>query len=327
MKKSILSIFLFVFFTLFWGSLSAQKMTVVKFETLENDILARTQLKKDINGEPCAILRVVIPLEGLDIRGNMGRIGDVISKYASEYVVYLPAGTRKVLINCPEFPPFQYEVGYKLEGKKVYCLVLNVEDAVVAVKSPLLGEPTSGKKYKIGDYFHENGKQGIVFEVDKSGRHGKILSVEEGFQPWVSKRFEEELNKEIDATDKNNGMQNLSLIKGIDGWKSKYPAFVWCESLGEGWYLPSISELVNILKNSNKINKTLHQYSATPISIAGTPDGGWSNLKIDIPPCYLSSSVSENMPLLVMKMKMVGCMQIKSPGKGYSFNVRAVATF
>lgn len=33
------------------------------------------------------------------------------------------------------------------------------------------------RTYKIGDYYHENGKEGIVFEVDATGRHGKIMAM------------------------------------------------------------------------------------------------------------------------------------------------------
>ena len=33
------------------------------------------------------------------------------------------------------------------------------------------------KTYKVGDYYNENGKEGVVFEVSADGQHGKIVSM------------------------------------------------------------------------------------------------------------------------------------------------------
>ena len=49
--------------------------------------------------------------------------------------------------------------------------------------------------------------------------------------------------KRIGADDKYNGANNMAKVKQIRGWREKYPAFVWCADLGEGWYLPAIEEL------------------------------------------------------------------------------------
>ena len=78
------------------------------------------------------------------------------------------------------------------------------------------------KTYKVGDYYNENGKKGVVFKVSVGGRHGKIVSMVES---------KEALN-----------------------WDS---AFKWCADLGEGWYLPSKNELLTIYKNRGKLNHKL----------------------------------------------------------------------
>ena len=49
---------------------------------------------------------------------------------------------------------------------------------------------TSGKQYKVGDYYNENGKQGVVFEVDGSGCHGKIVSLNSNGAAWCLSKNE-----------------------------------------------------------------------------------------------------------------------------------------
>lgn len=60
--------------------------------------------------------------------------------------------------------------------------------------------------YQAGDYYKQGDKEGIVFYVEASGRHGKIVS--------------------------------LQYTKGT--WQQ---VMSWSKSLGNGWYLPTIAEL------------------------------------------------------------------------------------
>ena len=122
--KKLFTLFLILFSTLFGGTLSAQELEVASFEPLPQDVAARSNAVLDNNDNPCALLRVVVAVEGIEIRGNYGRVGDVISPRASEYVVYLPAGTKTLYVNCPGFMPLTYDIGYKLEGKMAYRLTL-----------------------------------------------------------------------------------------------------------------------------------------------------------------------------------------------------------
>lgn len=101
--------------------------------------------------------------------------------------------------------------------------------------------------YKIGDYYNEAGKEGIVFEVSADGKHGKIISINEITTQWGG------YNSEASTTEWSDGELNLYKIKDI----RKYPAFEWCTDLGNGWYLPSINELQSIYNQVDKINQTL----------------------------------------------------------------------
>lgn len=116
------------------------------------------------------------------------------------------------------------------------------------------------KTYKVGDYYNKNGKQGVVFWVDTTGEHGKIVSVKETELAWCSDEKEKEML--IGANSKTDGAKNMAVVKQRAGWRTKYPAFAWCADLGDGWYLPAYDELKILLQNEtvlNKVNSTLEK--------------------------------------------------------------------
>lgn len=121
------------------------------------------------------------------------------------------------------------------------------------VVPPSVPAPAPMRRYKVGDYYNENGKEGVVFEVDTSGLHGKIVGMKKsGMLKWSTD------NKTwIGASDKENGMNNQRTIERIDGWRKKYPAFAWCAKQGGGWYLPAIEELRRLFAVRDVINRTL----------------------------------------------------------------------
>ncbi len=117
--------------------------------------------------------------------------------------------------------------------------------------------PAPAKTYKVGDYYNDGVREGVVFEVTADGRHGKIVSMKESadFLGWSTYGAEQE--RLIGANSETNGAYNMAKVKAISGWQSKYPAFKWCADLGEGWYLPSIEELLTIYKYEDKLNPKL----------------------------------------------------------------------
>lgn len=54
------------------------------------------------------------------------------------------------------------------------------------------GGDTPKQRYKVGDYYHVNGLEGVVFEVDESGQHGKIVSMTQS-EPlcWCGDAYED----------------------------------------------------------------------------------------------------------------------------------------
>lgn len=115
--------------------------------------------------------------------------------------------------------------------------------------TPIVSKPIE-HVWKVGDYYNVDGKKGIVFWVDDTGRHGKIVSLDQKKLQWCTSK---ECLKRLTgiAVDKQDGMKNLQSIMKIYDWRNKYPAFAWCAEYGDGWYLPAIEELMLLLLNDD----------------------------------------------------------------------------
>lgn len=123
----------------------AQELRVVGFEEKTDDIRGRTREKKDLNGDPCALICVELPMPEVQFDGW------VIEQQAlpGEYLVYVPEGTKKLIIRQGSITPFVYQFDQKLIGKHTYRLRLqlqsgnlsfirircNVKDATLSVQN------------------------------------------------------------------------------------------------------------------------------------------------------------------------------------------------
>lgn len=107
------------------------------------------------------------------------------------------------------------------------------------------------KRYKVGDLYDGNGVKGVVFKVSDDGLHGLLVSLDEAMLPWSLFRKGDLCT--VGASDSADGRANMEAVaryiaeKGLS-WDD-FPAFKWCREQGEGWYLPSIDELL-VLGNS-----------------------------------------------------------------------------
>ncbi|MBR2428934.1 MAG: DUF1566 domain-containing protein [Alistipes sp.] len=134
----------------------------------------------------------------------------------------------------------------------------------INVTQPCAHQDTTAP-YKVGDYYNENGKQGVVFEVSDGGRHGKIVSLDETKTRWDSRvdwdGYEFINGTKTGANDMSNGKVNTDKVMQR-GDSDQYLAFVWCRNKGADWYLPAINELMTIYNNKSAINSTLAEYGA-----------------------------------------------------------------
>lgn len=115
---------------------------------------------------------------------------------------------------------------------------------------------------KKGDIIDIKGTQGIVFSINENGDHGTIMSVK-AFRgeknAWCG---DSKIASEVHPYSKTDGKANTQLIfdYATNNHLSLnfFPVFNWCKQLGEGWYIPAISQLETFINywlgNDNELD-------------------------------------------------------------------------
>lgn len=140
------------------------------------------------------------------------------------------------------------------------------------------------RTYKVGDYYEQNGKCGVVFEVDKSGSHGKIVGFEEFPDNQWYVLFDSQnysYNIKVGAVSESDGRYNQKIIMAVSSWPQRFPAFYLCiKSGGEEWYIPAIEELRTLMLNKKvreAVNATLRERGGIIIGSSKKNSWYWSS--------------------------------------------------
>lgn len=132
--------------------------------------------------------------------------------------------------------------------------------------STTVSAATTSKTYKVGDYYNDGAKEGVVFWVDATGKHGKIVSLDRAYLNWCT---QEQYHKKVypGGLNKTDGKENTDRVMAHTDC-NEYPAFVWCRNKGKDWYLPAIEELEVLILNTDvyyAVNKRLEDIGATKL--------------------------------------------------------------
>lgn len=128
------------------------------------------------------------------------------------------------------------------------------------------------KSYKIGDLYNSGGVKGIVYMLsDEAGKHGLVLSLDEISATWATEAV---ANVATGAINQSNGEKNMDIIKKIESWQTKYPAFAWCDAKNagdiKGWFLPAFDQYADLAEvyyvNVVAFNKYLTDNGGTAIT-------------------------------------------------------------
>lgn len=142
------------------------------------------------------------------------------------------------------------------------------------------GDNPETKTYKAGDYYKEGLAEGIIAWVDETGEHGLLISLDETRAAWSTEYFGL-LDHGYGMT--RDGQYNAKIIKSLEGWNEKYPAFAWCDAKNprglSSWYLPAIEELGKALPALKQINETLKSKGCETIA-DGFGDFYWTSMEM-----------------------------------------------
>lgn len=121
----------------------------------------------------------------------------------------------------------------------------------------------------LGKVYAENGNNlGVVFWVDETDlAKGKIISGASTNLKWGDgKATTYEWAESIDTED---GMANQAYVLDVDeSSETNYPAVYYCKDMGEGWRLPTISEMEALIKTyygiDGEYDTTTSYYTTEP---------------------------------------------------------------
>lgn len=177
------------------------------------------------------------------------------------------------------------------------------------------------KSYKVGDYYDDGVKKGIVFQVSDDGQHGKIISLEQTKLRWCNRSTATSKggNQVTKAHNLDDGEVNTDIVMALDGAED-YLAFVWCRQMGKEWYLPSVRELIAIHAAKKPINQTIKEQRVDKLS------GVWFFSSSEIGPEFATKrgSYSKNFAWVV---SMTAGQPSHMAKDEHTVNVRAVAKF
>ena len=133
-------------------------------------------------------------------------------------------------------------------------------------------------KYKVGDYYNDGKKKGVVFYVDATGQHGKIVSLDQVKKPWCTKaQYDKDIY--VGASSARDGKANTDKVMSRSD-SAEHPAFVWCRAKGKDWYLPAIDELKLLLLDRSvheAVNRTLKERGGDALFSLGEHGWHWSS--------------------------------------------------
>lgn len=109
------------------------------------------------------------------------------------------------------------------------------------------------KVFELGGLYDHNGLKGIICMLDDSKQHGLLMSLDEIYLMWSD--FRKPDLRVVGTDNRTDGMANMAAVEDYIkannlSWDD-FPAFKWCREKGDGWYLPSIDEMLNIGHNYN----------------------------------------------------------------------------
>ena len=121
--------------------------------------------------------------------------------------------------------------------------------------------------YHIGDYFHNDTLEGVVFHIFAGGTGGLMVGLDETLLPWCETNY---INSQTGATNPYDGWNNTNILMDIYDLRH-YPVIQWSylkntwhlvylehRKINEKqWYVPSSNELRYLLLNQEAVNATL----------------------------------------------------------------------
>ena len=193
-------------------------------------------------------------------------------------------GKHRLSIALDGYTTYEMEIVVSKDGSEEISVPLKARSVAAVVQTPTSSSSGNAQKntYKVGDYYDDGTKQGVVFYVDATGKHGKIVCLDQVQKLWCSYA---QYNKGIvvGASSMSDGKANTDKVMSRSDSASYY-AFVWCRAKGKDWYIPAIYELKLLLLDRSvheAVNRTLKERGGIALSGIGEYELYWSSTEYE----------------------------------------------
>lgn len=202
----------------------AQKLVIEGFKCSNGDLTASVNLRKDLNGDDCALVKVQLAAVGAKFEGN---IVDPVLNKTDEYWVYLTRGSKQLVVKHPNYLPVNIEFSkYGINGltaKTTYVLTL-VKSAPVEKTQKLTIHYTPSNATVLVDSKFVNGNGLITLDLPL-GAHNYVIAAD-GYSTSegdIKLRYDSPSKLQIDLNNNENKesnfqQPNLSQIQNVI-WK------------------------------------------------------------------------------------------------------------
>ncbi len=211
--------FLLILFCVLFDTYAQQnnsRLNVKSLKLIENDTEASRTMKKDKNGDKCALIKIQTPnmneaeRNRLQFQADMGTFVYDDKTAVGEVKIFLTEGCKTLIIMHPDYGKLNYAMPLALEGWKTYEMVLMADkDDAAAPKTISLNS-----NYVI---INVTPKDALINVDGKLCTNGKVnLTVDEPHHLEVSHRFYHTYESEIhaSATEKLKYDVNLAPAHG-----------------------------------------------------------------------------------------------------------------
>jgi len=261
---------IFIVITSFTNLFSA-KFKIDSFTRMANDLRARKEAVKDINGDTTALIKVRTALNQLQFESNL--YPAKIEKKTGEYFIYLSEGDRKISFLKEGYQREDYYFPEKIKANIVYYLELSSKDLypeTVKIAATIQTIPAGARVYLDNQYLENSeqikttvGEHEIKIIMSGYKVLNKIISItpEQTFFKYKLKE-QKDVAVFINSTPKGATVYIDDVKIGRTPISSFYPAGIFKIKLIKESF-ESLEEFLDIKKN--RINKyyTLEDNRAT----------------------------------------------------------------
>lgn len=280
------------------GSATIEKIT---FEALDGDLISGTLQATVSEGGVVTAMS-----EGSSSVALTGLSATLSSRRVTSFYLAVPEGDYT-------------GIKFVIQDSDKNTMTLQASDFTLSVRRSVMSTisavtyAANGHVYEVGDFYENGTVKGIVYEVDATGQHGKIVSLDEyqGYYGYGTSNYLD------NCTSYTDGLYNKTqLWSSGAAYSSSYPM----PSRSSVWYIPALDELRVLARVASQLNTAMVANGGVQFTLTGDWDSG-----------YTSSTLTS---LPTSWTKMMGAVLFEEPDTGANYAVtsatircRTITTF